>query len=174
MVRRIDDLGRVVIPKEIRRSLHIREGEPLEIYVNDEGQVIFKKYSVMGELSPQTSHFADVIYKTADIQVAISDRDEIVAVGGISKKEYLGKDVSQQISVVMDSRKIYIKNEGEDEKPLCDTGEKCVWIVAPIICQGDVVGSVCAISDEKTRFPGDAAVKLITATASFLASHIDQ
>ena len=174
MVRRIDDLGRVVIPKEIRRTLHIREGEPLEIFVNDEGHVIFKKYSVVGELSAQAAHFADVIYKTANIQVAISDRDEIVAVAGVSKKEYLGKKISPQISAVMDSRNVYIKNDLSGDRPLCENGDKVAWIIAPIISQGDVVGSVCAVTDDKGKFPGETAIKLITATASFLASHTEQ
>ena len=82
IVRRIDDLGRVVIPKEIRRTMRIREGDPLEIYTDNEGEVIFKKYSPMGELGPYTKQYVDVLNRTSGLAVVICDRDQVIAVSG--------------------------------------------------------------------------------------------
>ena len=88
IVRRIDDLGRVVIPKEIRRTMRIREGEPLEIYTNPDGEVIFKKYSPINELSDGALQAAEVIAKLGGAPAVIFDKDHVVAVSGVSKKEY--------------------------------------------------------------------------------------
>jgi len=85
IVRRIDDLGRVVIPKEIRRTMRIREGDPLEIYTDNEGEVIFKKYSPMGELGPYTKQYVDVLNRTSGLAVVICDRDQVIAVSGMPK-----------------------------------------------------------------------------------------
>ncbi len=89
IVRRIDDLGRVVIPKEIRRTLHIRVGEPLEIYVSGDGEVIFKKYSPLGELSAFASRYAEVLARSIGRPVLVADRDHIIAVSGTARKEFL-------------------------------------------------------------------------------------
>ena len=94
IVRRIDDLGRVVIPKEIRRTMRIREGDPLEIYTDREGEVIFKKYSPIGELSSFAAQYAETLYKTCGLSVIISDRDAVIALAGVSKKEYADKRLS--------------------------------------------------------------------------------
>ena len=91
IVRRIDDLGRVVIPKEIRRTMRIREGDPLEIYTDREGEVIFKKYSPIGELGQIAAQYAETLCKTCDLSVVVTDRDEVVAASGVPKKEYLEK-----------------------------------------------------------------------------------
>ena len=94
IVRRIDDLGRVVIPKEIRRTMRIREGDPLEIYTDSDGEVIFKKYSPIGELGPYTKQYVDVLSRTTGMPVVICDRDHVIAVAGLPKKELMGKRIS--------------------------------------------------------------------------------
>ena len=91
IVRRIDDLGRVVIPKEIRRTMRIREGDPLEIYTDREGEVIFKKYSPIGELASFAAQYAETLYKTCSLSVVICDRDAVIACAGVSKKDYTDK-----------------------------------------------------------------------------------
>src|SRR6056297_1277672 len=93
IVRRIDDLGRVVIPKEIRRNLHIREGEPLEIFVDKEGEIILKKYSPIGELASPANEYCDVLFEVLQTPILITDRDSIIAVAGMNKKVLLGKTV---------------------------------------------------------------------------------
>ena len=99
IVRRIDDLGRVVIPKEIRRVLRIREGDPLEIYTDREGEVIFKKYSPIGELASFASQYAETLYKTCSMSVIISDRDAVIASAGVPKKEYNDRHLSAELAI---------------------------------------------------------------------------
>ena len=107
IVRRIDDLGRVVIPKEIRRTMRIREGDPLEIYTDREGEVIFKKYSPMGELSSFAAQYADTLYRTCNLSVLICDRDAVIAAAGVSRKEYQEKTLSPELERVMEGRGMY-------------------------------------------------------------------
>ena len=101
IVRRIDDLGRVVIPKEIRRTMRIREGDPLEIYTDREGGVIFRKYSPVGELGDFASQYAETLYKTSGFPICITDKDSIIAIAGASKKDLYEKPVSSEISVIL-------------------------------------------------------------------------
>src|SRR5699024_9566975 len=108
IVRRIDDLGRVVIPKEIRRTLRIREGDPLEIFTDREGEVILKKYSPIGELNEFASEYCESLYEATNHTVVITDRDTIIAISGGSKKDYLEKKVSPDMEKIMESRNIYI------------------------------------------------------------------
>jgi len=118
IVRRIDDLGRVVIPKEIRRTLRIREGDPLEIFVDREGEVILKKYSPIGELGDFAKEYADSLYEALGHIACIADRDTIVAVSGAPKKEFINKPIGPAIEKVMEERKaVVINNPGED--PSC-------------------------------------------------------
>ena len=107
IVRRIDDLGRVVIPKEIRRTMRIREGDPLEIFTSREGEVIFKKYSLVGGLEEFAAQFCDTLAHSTDFTVAIADRDSIIAVAGSGKRELLGKSISRSLEETMDNRAIY-------------------------------------------------------------------
>ena len=107
IVRRIDDLGRVVIPKEIRRTMRIREGDPLEIFTNREGEVIFKKYSPIGELQNFAGEYAETLHKTSGMPIFVCDRDAIIAVSGASKREYLEKKISREVEEIMENRLLY-------------------------------------------------------------------
>ena len=105
IVRRIDDLGRVVIPKEIRRTMRIREGDPLEIYTSNDGEVIFKKYSAIGEMSENANQVADIMHKLAGCPVVVFDRDHVVATSGVTKKEFSERRVSPELEELMESLK---------------------------------------------------------------------
>ena len=105
IVRRIDDLGRVVIPKEIRRTMRIREGDPLEIYTDREGEVIFKKYSPIGEMQIFASQYAETLNKTCQLAVVICDRDAVIACSGISKKEYPDRKLSAEFETTQRTQK---------------------------------------------------------------------
>lgn len=105
IVRRIDDLGRVVIPKEIRRTMRIREGTPLEIYTSVDGEVIFRKYSPVGEISGTADQYADVLYKVGGMPTVICDRDHVIAASGIQKKEVLERRVSSSLEDLIEQRK---------------------------------------------------------------------
>ena len=108
IVRRIDDLGRVVIPKEIRRTLRIREGDPLEIFTSNDGEVIFKKYSPIGELSAFAGQYAEILHKTSSRPVIVCDRDHVVSASGLPKKELLERRISPALEELIEERKSYI------------------------------------------------------------------
>ena len=143
IVRRIDDLGRVVIPKEIRRTMRIREGDPLEIYTDREGEVIFKKYSPMGELRAFAAEYADTLQKTSGMPIFICDRDEIIAVSGASKREYLEHKISSKLEDIIESRALYLREEAREMIEITkDSASHFANCVMPIISSGDVIGAV--------------------------------
>ena len=117
IVRRIDDLGRVVIPKEIRRTMRIREGDPLEIYTDREGGVIFKKYSQLGDVSDFAAQLCDTISRVAGLPAVITDRDSVIAAGGVPRREVVDKRVSPQVEQLMEERKSV---RTEQPLSLCD------------------------------------------------------
>lgn len=182
IVRRIDDLGRVVIPKEIRRTLRIREGDPLEIYVDREGEVILKKYSPVGELGDFAKEYADSLYEAISQIILIADRDNIVAVAGASKKEFLNKTLGPAVEKVMEERKaVLINNPGEAKQckgcaTECeDDEETCKFtaeVIAPIIVEGDAIGAVIICSKQPGVQMGDIELKLAETAAGFLAKQM--
>ncbi len=175
IVRRIDDLGRVVIPKEIRRTMRIREGDPLEIFTDRDGEVIFKKYSPIGELLSFASQYAETLYKTCSYPIIICDRDTVVAYAGVSKKECADKKVATDIETVMESRQMYTCTSGDRQHFVVDGNEKLVISCAmPIISEGDVIGAVASIFPEGTeKEPGDVEIKLIQTAAAFLGKQME-
>ncbi len=172
IVRRIDDLGRVVIPKEIRRTMRIREGDPLEIYTNTGGEVIFKKYSPIGELSEFATQYADAMTGATDKAVLICDRDHCIAASGISKKEVLERRVTQTVEEIMDGRKVAVYKNGGNA-PAVEGIDQSIAVAAPIIIAGDVSGAV-VLSGAKGEAPSDTDIKLATVAASFLGKQMEQ
>ena len=171
IVRRIDDLGRVVIPKEIRRTMRIREGDPLEIYTDREGEVIFKKYSPIGELVSFAAQYADTLNKICGMSVAIADRDIIIACSGIPKKEFLEKKISSEIEDVIESRSLYTNTDDNEKFSISDDNNNYfVSCAMPIISEGDIVGCVASLSngEDNNKITHDVEVKLIQTAASFL------
>ena len=167
IVRRIDDLGRVVIPKEIRRTMRIREGDPLEIYTTRDGEVIFKKYSLIGGLEDFAAQFCDTLSRNTDFTAAVTDRDGIVAVAGAGKRELLGKNLSPQLEQIMEQRSIY------QYLPVSEsTGQYAAAVAAPILCGGDVLGLVLFVSAED-RLPGEGEYKLAQTVSAFLGRHME-
>ena len=142
IVRRIDDLGRVVIPKEIRRTMRIREGDPLEIYTDRDGEVIFKKYSPIGELHAFASEYAETLQKTAGMSVFICDRDAIITVAGASKREYVDRKISRALEEIIESRSLYMRGSGKETIPVTDDASHYVTCAMPIIAEGDVIGCI--------------------------------
>lgn len=176
IVRRIDDLGRVVIPKEIRRTLRIREGDPLEIFVDREGEVILKKYSPIGELGDFAKEYADSLYEATGHIACIADRDNIIAIAGGPKKEFINKRVGYAVEKVMEERKAVLMNQpGSGEKNQIISGEDSKFtaqVIAPIIAEGDPIGAV-VISSKDAKM-GDLELKLAETAASFLAKQMEQ
>lgn len=173
IVRRIDDLGRVVIPKEIRRTLRIREGDPLEIFVDRDGEVILKKYSPISELGDFAKEYAEALFDSLGQPVLICDRDVFIAVAGGSKKEYLNKSVSELVEKVMEDRQSILHKE-EKNVSFTQGHEEHMqsYVIAPIIAGGDPIGAVIIFSKDKTL--GEVEHKAAETAASFLARQMEQ
>lgn len=174
IVRRIDDLGRVVIPKEIRRTMRIREGDPLEIYTAADGEVIFKKYSPIGELSPLTAQYAEVLYRSTNLPVLIFDRDKVIACAGISKKEVLDRRLSQELEDHMEQRESYLAKDGAASLLPADGVERKAAVAVPILAAGDVAGAVALLCDDKQTQASQADIKLVQVAASFLGRQMEE
>ena len=169
IVRRIDDLGRVVIPKEIRRTMRIREGDPLEIYTTRDGEVIFKKYSLIGGLEEFAAQFCDTLSRSTDFSAAVTDRDAVIAMAGAGKKELLGKSLSPELERIMAGRGLYC-GEGVAVSEE-DNGYRAA-VAAPILCEGDVLGAVLFVTDTG-RLAGDTECKLAQTVAAFLGKSME-
>ena len=178
IVRRIDDLGRVVIPKEIRRTMRIREGDPLEIYTDREGEVIFKKYSPIGELATFAGQYAETLHKTCGLAVAICDRDAIITCAGISKKEYTDKPLSADLESIIEGRSLYTHDGGERKHLTSDGQGHYISCAMPIVSQGDIVGCVASVRSDAdspdTHTSPDIESKLIQTAAGFLGRQLEE
>ncbi|MGL5575704.1 MAG: stage V sporulation protein T [Sarcina sp.] len=178
IVRRIDDLGRVVIPKEIRRTLRIREGDPLEIFTDREGGVILKKYSPIGELTDFSKEYAEALSQATGHHVVISDNDMFISVGGVPKKDYVDKKISDELERIMDNRKVVVLGgSGAKIEPLFQddhTDDKYkAQAIAPIIAEGDAIGTVIMFSKDTKAF-GEVEKKLVETAAAFLGKQMEQ
>ncbi len=174
IVRRIDDLGRVVIPKEIRRTMRIREGDPLEIYTDADGEVIFKKYSPVGELATFSSQYAEVLSKSCGNPIVVCDRDHVIAAAGISKKEVLERRITPQLEELMETRKTYSASASDVRKLMAIEGyERSVSIAVPIIAAGDICGAIMMLTPENNSLPTESDVKLLTVAGNFLGRQLD-
>jgi AbrB family transcriptional regulator, stage V sporulation protein T len=174
IVRRIDDLGRVVIPKEIRRTLRIREGDPLEIFVDRDGEVILKKYSPIGELGDFAQEYAEALFENLLITTLICDRDRVISVAGASKKDYLDKAIGELVESCMDQRKLHIETAmGHKEILQGKPEEYQSFVVAPINAGGDPIGAVILFSKEKGTILGEAEQKIASTAATFLGKQME-
>ena len=174
IVRRIDDLGRVVIPKEIRRTMRIREGDPLEIYTDANGEVIFKKYSPVGELSVTAKQYADVLFRGTNLPVIITDRDRVISCAGLPKKEALERRIAPSLDGIMENRTCFIATpEGENVQPVEGLPRNAA-VACPIIAGGDVLGAVVLLLNENGSTPTQTETKLIQVAASFLGKQMEE
>lgn len=180
IVRRIDDLGRVVIPKEIRRTLRIREGDPLEIFTDREGGVILKKYSPIGELTDFTKEYAESLQQVIGHIILISDRDEFISVCGSPKKDYFERKISEELERVMDQRKTIALGEGQGSvipmhKDDEDPEKKYIsQVISPIVTGGDAIGTLIILSKEEGEPFGDLEIKLAETATAFLGKQMEQ
>lgn len=178
IVRRIDDLGRVVIPKEIRRNFRIREGDPLEIYTNDEGLVILKKYSAMSELTDFANQYAESLAKTSGYITCITDRDSVIAVSGGPKKDFLDKRITPELEKVMEDRvTVMTKNKSERSIPVLEgIGQEqfTAQVITPIIAHGDPIGAVIMLTTDMQASMGDLESKLTQSAAGVIGKQLEQ
>ena len=178
VVRRIDDLGRVVIPKEIRKTLRIKEGDPLEIFTDKEGEVILKKYSPIGELSEFATEYAETLAKTTGHIACITDKDTVIAVSGGSKKEFLEQSISAELERILEDKETYTSKENNDlAVPITKNDNKerrfNSQVVYPIISDGDVIGSVILLSKDTATKMSEVEQKVVQSAASFLGRQME-
>ena len=178
VVRRIDDLGRVVIPKEIRKILRIKEGSPLEIFTDKDGNVILKKYSPIGELTEFATEYAETLAKTTGHIACITDKDTVIAVSGGSKKEFLEREISKELEKVMEYKEEYTSKENNDLAIPITSEDKedrryNSQIVYPIISDGDTIGSVILLSKDRNTKMSEVEKKVAQSAASFLGSQME-
>jgi len=173
IVRRIDDLGRVVIPKEIRRTLRIREGDPLEIFTAADGEVIFKKYSPIGEFTQFAHQYTEVLNRATNMTVFISDRDRVISASGSMKRELIDRRISPELERLMDERESYIlKPDSPALKPVMNNDWEAA-VMFTIIGSGDVSGAVVMMRNDDSLMPSAAEIKLCQVAASFLGKQTE-
>ncbi|XOQ47899.1 MAG: Stage V sporulation protein T [Eubacteriales bacterium] len=173
IVRRIDDLGRVVIPKEIRRTLRIREGDALEIFTDTQGGVIFKKYSPVGELSSFAGQYADVLSKVVSLPTLVCDRDHVVAAAGVPRKEFLERRVTPELEEYMQNRQNFVNKGNTPLRPI-EGIDRTAEVICPIIASSDVTGAVILLSNDGNETPTESETKLAQVAASFLGKQMEE
>ena len=177
IVRRIDDLGRVVVPKEIRRTLRIREGDPMEIFTDREGEIILKKYSPIGELGTFAKQYAESLAQTTGHMVCVTDRDTVIAAAGGAKKDYFGKAISPELERLIEERESLQAAVG-DRKYIPVIQEEMEGITAeticPVISEGDVIGAVLILARDAKSKMGEVEMKVAASAAVFLGRQMEQ
>ena len=174
IVRRVDDLGRIVIPKEIRRTLKIREGDPLEIYTEKDGGVIFRKYSPMGDLQDFAAQICESIGANTGHVAAVADRDAIIALHGAPKRELMDKPNSRELDKIMEGRKSYRYQPGQTKLRVTEASDKYhLGVAAPILSQGDLMGCVMLLMDENSSPMAESDQKLVQTVAGFLGKQME-
>ncbi len=173
VVRRVDDLGRIVIPKEIRRTMRMREGDPLEIFIMGTGEVVLKKYSMMQDLTNISQSFADTLFKVSGINCVITDQDKIISATGNRKKDLLNNTISREVESVLKARMAYFKQfNNEEKKPIVSMSDIDCIAAVPIIAQGDAAGLIMFIS-EGDEVLNEVNKKLLILTANLLVSYLE-
>ena len=177
IVRRIDDLGRIVVPKEIRRTLRIREGDALEIFTDREGEIILKKYSPLGEMGNFADQYAESLAQTLGYLVCITDIDQVIAAAGPGKKEFQEQLITRQLAEVIARREQFLAFSMERKFTVIVSGQNAElkWqVVSPIICAGDAIGSVVILAKDCKKKPGELEQKMALCAAGFLGRQMEQ
>lgn len=170
VVRRVDDLGRIVIPKEIRRTLKIRDGEELEIFV-DNDVVILKKFSKIFDLSDISKKLVDVVSSLVGKTVLVTDRDTFITGSGEFKKKYLNKEISSYLEDIISNCNVVVQKDIGNIQLGDVSGEMYSYIINPIISFGDVIGSVIVISNNSDISESD--VMITGLIAQFLGKYVE-
>ena len=179
IVRRIDELGRVVIPKEIRRTLRIREGDPLEIFTDHDGEVVLKKYSPIGEIATIAKDYTDSLHRTLGHVALISDRDAVVSASGTSKREYAEKPLSPEVDQILQSRQLQVLNLASGARMIPVTNDDrpdaySAQIIAPILADGEIIGGLILLSRESGVQMSDIDHKVAETTANIVGRQMEQ
>lgn len=175
IVRRIDDLGRVVIPKEIRKVLRIRDSEPLEIFIHKEGEIMLKKYSPINEIRGLAKQYAESLNQVTGRICIITDRDQVIAVAG-GWKNALNQEITKQLEEKMEDRTGFAGIRGERSflPIITEMWEEIIYEAGyPILSEGDVIGSVIFLEKDNKRKMTDTDMKLLQTAAGFLGRQME-
>lgn len=175
IVRRIDDLGRVVIPKEIRKTLRIRESDPLEIFTDREGEIILKKYSPIGELGNFAKEYAESLAQTTGHSICITDKDQVIAAAGGMKREYIGRPISSTLESLISERESVLNHKADSEYVviLDPAEEKRAQVISPILCEGDAIGSVVLMGKNESVQMGEKEQIVAKCAANFMGKQME-
>ncbi|MDD3340711.1 MAG: stage V sporulation T C-terminal domain-containing protein [Bacilli bacterium] len=171
VIRRIDELGRIVVPKEIRKNLRIREGDSLEIFVGENENIILKKHSALHNIKDFASLLVEAVYKDIKRNILITDTDEVLACAGKGKKEYLGKPISTALAESINRRDTMLERHTKLYQ-ICDKEEEMTYSISTIIAEGNAVG--CVLIFDKEESVGETEKVISSVVANFLANHIEQ
>lgn len=175
VIRRLDDLGRIVIPKEIRRTFRIREGDPMEIFTNREGQIILKKYSPIGDLGDFALQYAEALSKNTGHVVCILDKDQVIAVAGGNRKELMNQPISRDMEEIIEERNVLVvdSRQGEAMGIAIRNADFKKEVIAPIVCQGDAIGAVIILAKDEDRENVEVQKALASTAADFLGKQME-
>ena len=171
IVRRIDDLGRIVIPKEMRKNLRIREGDPLEVFIDQEGNIVLRKYSFMSNLTDIAEEYIQVIYDLVKKNIIVTDRDKVIAAVGPLKNKYLGKSISEELINSIDHRDNLVQRHDTELKITEENSEHGKFVLSTIIANGDAIGLVILFSNDE-KF-SEIEEKVTQIAAQFLGKHVE-
>lgn len=179
IVRRIDELGRVVIPKEIRRTLRIREGAPLEIYTDNDGEVVLKKYSPIGEIAAVAQDYSDSLYRTLGLITLVCDRDQIVSCAGAPRKDVVEKQLSTDVEQLLEERKTVMYNAADGDKMISIHADDVpnqytAQLVVPILSDGEIIGGILLVSKDNGAQMTDVEQKVAETTAHIIGRQMEQ
>ena len=170
VIRRIDDLGRIVIPKEIRKNLRIKEGDNLEIYINSEN-LILKKYSYLKKISDIAQELSDTIGAYLDKTVLITDTDSVIAITGKNKRKYINKNLSKYLIQCIQRRQSFIEIGIKKINFVENEEEECNYLLSTIISNSEVVGSIVIFSNDEKLV--EEEFKIANIAASFIAKYLE-
>ena len=171
IIRRIDELGRIVVPKEIRKNLRIKEGENLEIFVDSEDNIVLKKHSLIKKMDDLAQNFTDAIYSFIKHNIIIADNNTILAASGSIKKEYLNKPISIELENKINRREEMIEKHSKSISIIDEKTINATYAVSPIIVNGDTVGIVMIFNTDKEV--DDTDYKIVQIASKFLTSHLE-
>lgn len=174
IIRKIDDLGRIVIPKEIRKTLRIREGDPMEIYVEKNGEIVLKRFAPLGDIVDEVICLAEALAKNTGMSVYITDTQTVIAVNAKSKKSNLDRQITEQLLDILEERVLYI-NKGDNEVKITEKDGTNTYLsqaISPIISEGDVIGSIILFSEGTKKNPTDAELKMLKLATEFLSNQM--
>ena len=169
VLRRLDGLGRIVIPKEIRNKLKLKNGESMEIFINEDA-IVLKKYSYMSDLHDVAQNCSDSFYDVINNDILITDLDKVIAASGSLKKKYLGKDLGKEVISLLNKSHTTTNNETFDLQITDKLSEECYYVIASVVVSGAPVGSVIILSKEKID---DLVEKCASFIAKFLSKHLE-